>query len=279
MVNYEFIKGVSFIDKKHRIVGFYISTLVFTFILGGIGQVLCGSFFDKEYHTILSLLMIQMAPTLGVIFISLWSKDKNCFKNMNWCSNKDVKDGLWLVLSFMIPVAIVTIASLIISAYGTTYIPNPYPVNLLVMIVLASVFGCIGEEIGWRGFMQPLFNRRYSIFNSGVFTGVLWGIWHFGKLVSHGVLGYLLFIVLITKFSVIMAWIYLKSNGNMICMVMFHLGVNLSSLFLLTEREGILFYTVACIISTLICLVMVFTDKKGFGGKLLQYERTTKNLS
>lgn len=109
------------------------------------------------------------------------------------------------MLSFTIPVAIVGIASVIMSVFGKTYIPNSYSVKLLIMTVLGTLIGCIGEEIGWRGFMQPSFNRKYSLFSSAVFTGVLWGAWHFGKLVSCGVLAYLLFILLVTEFSVIMA--------------------------------------------------------------------------
>ncbi len=109
------------------------------------------------------------------------------------------------MLSFTIPVAIVGIASVIMSVFGKTYIPNSYSVKLLIMTVLGTLIGCIGEEIGWRGFMQPSFNRKYSLFSSAVFTGVLWGAWHFGILVSCGVLAYLLFILLVTEFSVIMA--------------------------------------------------------------------------
>ncbi|MBW4829011.1 MAG: CPBP family intramembrane metalloprotease [Clostridiaceae bacterium] len=140
------------------------------------------------------------------------------------------------------------------------------------MIVLGALIGCIGEEIGWHGFMQPSFNRKYSLFSSAVFTGILWGAWHFGKLVSYGILGYLLFILLITEFSVMMAWIYSKSNRNMICMALFHLGINISSILLLTGREGIMFYTVACSISTLICLVLLLADREKFSTKLSSCE-------
>ena len=59
-----------------------------------------------------------------------------------------------------------------------------------------------------------------------------------------------------------MAWIYMKSNANMICMVLFHLGVNTACIFLLTGREEIMFYTAACTISALVCLVLVLTNKK-----------------
>ena len=58
----------------------------------------------------------------------------------------------------------------------------------------------------------------------------------------------------------------------MICMVLFHLGVNILSILLLTGREGIIFYTVACTISTLICIVLVLVDRKNFNTKLSSCE-------
>lgn len=258
--------------KKHSVIWFYVFTLIFTIILGGTSQALCVNFIPKQYQTIVSLVLVQMAPTLGTLFVFLWAKDKDCFKNMNWWPIKNITSILWLLLSFIIPVAIVAITSAIMSVYGKPYIPNSYPVKLLTITVLGALIGCIGEEIGWRGFMQPSFNRKHSLFSSAVFTGILWGAWHFGKLTSYGILGYLLFILLITEFSVMMAWIYSKSNRNMICMVLFHLGVNISSILLLTGREGIMFYTVACTISTLICLVLVLVDRKKFSTKLSSCE-------
>lgn len=258
--------------KKHSVLWFYVFALIFTIILGATSQALCINFISKQYQTIVSLVLVQMAPALGTLIVFLWGKDKDCFKNMNWCPTKSMTSMLWLLLSFIIPAVIIAITAAIMSGYGKTYIPNSYPVRLLIMTVLGALIGCIGEEIGWRGFMQPSFNRKYSLFSSAVFTGVLWGAWHFGKLASYGILGYLLFILLTTEFSVMMAWIYSKANRNMICMVLFHLGINISSIFLLTGREGVLFYTVACTISTLICLVLVLADRKKFSTKLSSCE-------
>lgn len=254
--------------KKHSIIWFYIFTLVFTLILGGVSQALCINLIPKDCQTILSLMIIQMAPSLSTIFIVLWVKDGDFFKNMNWWPTKNIISVLWFLLSFIIPLVIIVIASAVMSVYGKAYIPNSYSIKLLIVTAIGTLFGCVGEEIGWRGFMQPSFNRKYPLFSSATFTGILWGIWHFGKIASFGILGYLLFILLITEFSVIMAWIYSKSNRNMICMVAFHFGVNISSLLLLTGREGIMFYTVAIAVSTPVCLMLVLADRKKFNTKL-----------
>jgi membrane protease YdiL (CAAX protease family) len=258
--------------KKHSIIWFYVFTFIFTIILGGTAQALSVSFIPKQYQIIFSLVLAEMAPILGTLLVCLGMKDWSCWKNINWNPFKNAKGVLWLLLSFIIPSIVVAGAAAILSALGKAYISNGYSGKLVIVTIIGLLIGSIGEEIGWRGFMLPSFNRKYSLLNSAVFTGILWGAWHFFKLAAYGILGYLLFILLITEFSLMMAWIYSKSNRNMICMVLFHLGVNASSMLLLTGREGIMFYTAACIISTLICLVIVLADRKKFGVKLSSYE-------
>lgn len=259
--------------KKHSILWFYIFTFIFTIILGGTAQALNASFIPKQYQTIFSLVLAEMAPALGTIFVCLGMKDWSCWKNMNWNPFKNVKGILWLLLSFMIPAIVVASSSAILSVLGKAYVSNVYSSRLIIVTIIGLLIGSIGEEIGWRGFMLPSFNRKYSLFSSAVFTGILWGAWHFFKLAAYGIMGYLLFILLISEFTLMMAWIYSRTNRNMLCMVLFHLGVNTSSLFLLTGREGIMFYSVACIISTLICLVIVLADRKKFSVKLSSSER------
>jgi|JMBW01.1.fsa_nt_gb RsiW-degrading membrane proteinase PrsW (M82 family) len=70
--------------RKHSVIWFYVFTLIFTIILGGTSQALCVNFVSKQYQTIVSLVLVQMAPTLGTILVLLWTKDKDCYKNMNW---------------------------------------------------------------------------------------------------------------------------------------------------------------------------------------------------
>jgi len=162
----------------------------------------------------------------------------------------------------MIPTIIILSASTIMSLFGKPYITHGYSNEFIIIAIFLLFVGSIGEEIGWRGFMLPSFNKKYSLIISSIFTGVLWGAWHIGKLSAYGIIGYLLFIILIIEFSVIMAWIYSRSNKNIMNMVFFHLGINVSSIIILTNREGIMFYLVASTISALLCLTLIFVDRK-----------------
>lgn len=72
------------------------------------------------------------------------------------------------------------------SAIGTA-VPNDSALRMLLIvqiltaIVLAPILNfipCLGEELGWRGYLLPNLCKKYSPLTSTLLTGVIWGIWH-----------------------------------------------------------------------------------------------------
>ncbi|MFC4334481.1 CPBP family intramembrane glutamic endopeptidase [Salininema proteolyticum] len=47
-----------------------------------------------------------------------------------------------------------------------------------VAFLALQLIGATGEEIGWRGFMQPLLETRMGRFAAASATGVVWAAWH-----------------------------------------------------------------------------------------------------
>ena len=63
--------------------------------------------------------------------------------------------------------------------------PQSFPffaLNLLLSVSLGSMVtalvGGIGEELGWRGFLQPVLERRFGRFLATVLVGLVWAFWH-----------------------------------------------------------------------------------------------------
>ncbi len=57
-----------------------------------------------------------------------------------------------------------------------------FALNLSLSITLGAVvvalIGGIGEEIGWRGFLQPAMEQRFGAFRGTLLVGAIWSYWH-----------------------------------------------------------------------------------------------------
>jgi len=104
------------------------------------------------------------------------------------------------------------------------------------LIAAAQLIGACGEELGWRSFLQPHLQQRYSPLISALIVGILWGTWHVMYL-SDGPLFFALFLVLTIAFSVIMAELT-RGVSSLPVAGAFHWLINLATLLLLNFANG-----------------------------------------
>jgi membrane protease YdiL (CAAX protease family) len=108
-------------------------------------------------------------------------------------------------------------------------------VNLVLLIVPFFLFDAIanGEEIGWRGYVLPRLQSRYSALASSLIVGVIWGFWHLPKFLSHwdGV-EFLFFMVSIVARSVLYTWLFNNTNGSLLMTTLFHASGNTAGILL-----------------------------------------------
>ena len=50
--------------------------------------------------------------------------------------------------------------------------------SLAMGFLWTSIQGPTGEQSGWRGFLQPHMEKRFSVVKTSVIVGVIWGFWH-----------------------------------------------------------------------------------------------------
>ncbi|MCD0442885.1 CPBP family intramembrane metalloprotease [Glycomyces sp. A-F 0318] len=72
-----------------------------------------------------------------------------------------------------------------------------------VLYLVLQLVGATGEEIGWRGLMQPLFETRMGRFAASVVTGVVWALWHV-QIFTAGLLVAASFLVSTIAFAVLL---------------------------------------------------------------------------
>lgn len=59
---------------------------------------------------------------------------------------------------------------------GAAYVPQVIAAVLVAPFV--NMFFAMGEELGWRGYLQPRLARALGAKPAAVVVGVIWGVWH-----------------------------------------------------------------------------------------------------
>ncbi|MCG2462721.1 CPBP family intramembrane metalloprotease [Flavobacteriaceae bacterium F89] len=96
--------------------------------------------------------------------------------------------------------------------------------------------GPLGEELGWRGFLLPEFQKRFSSLKSAILIGIIWFVWHiplfrapFGTLVSGeaiSILPVIIYFMMLICLSIIITWLVNNSRGSVLIAILFHLSTN-----------------------------------------------------
>ena len=90
------------------------------------------------------------------------------------------------------------------------------------------VFFGFGEEIGWRGFLQPQLERRYPLVTAANVVAIVWAGWHlplFGITPSYRAMpaiGFIGFAASIWVASWIFAWLLRLGRGSVLVVATFH---------------------------------------------------------
>lgn len=140
-----------------------------------------GIFAYKKY--VATVLDIAVGVFSLIAFFKIISDKGKYFKEINMTFKKNMTVVVIMALIFIV----LKLIGFGISA-GISGISNKELKNLITAIValpISLVFGVIfsfimffGEELGWRGYLQPrlqiLFGKKLGV----VLLGVIWGIWH-----------------------------------------------------------------------------------------------------
>lgn len=105
----------------------------------------------------------------------------------------------------------------------------------LFPLLLARHFGLgggLGEELGWRGFLQSALERRRGVVSASLAIGLIWGLWHAPAFLlptegrSGGVATLALFTVLCTAYSLIFARVLHGARDSVLVGALLHASVN-----------------------------------------------------
>lgn len=241
--------------RKHYLKSFYIITLIFSFLLLILHFIfqLVGKY---------SLSFTQLSPALAVVFISMILKDKLIIQDIKKHFLIDKNFVKWLITAMAIPSICIIVSSFIITYYKIEYVPWKGNLSFYILSFVAILVGCAAEEIGWRGFLLPNLQKKHTPFISSIIVGLLWGIWHLNF--TGGILGFILYTVTIIEMSILMTWLYNKSNGNLLLMTIWHLVFNLASHIFLWDRFNLQLFIIQGIVFGIMCLLILIIERNTY---------------
>lgn len=141
---------------------------------------------------------------------------------------------LFAVVYFASVRVTVAIAHRVISGEWPAFDQTPWLVVLIAVAVSTPVQA--GEEIGWRGYLLSRLSSRIGLPWASIIVGIIWGSWHLPFFLIAGTdksgQSFPLYVSSVTALSVAMAWLYWRTRGNLLLMMLMHSAVNNANLVL-----------------------------------------------
>jgi membrane protease YdiL (CAAX protease family) len=229
-----------------------------------------------DYDILAQDITLTAPIVIGAIFASLvggWVISSAVSRNAD--VNSRMKSILpwrlppgWTILGILFYPAMILVAWVLASLAGMDLeypglwgspVLDILPLYLLSFALVALSQGGL-EEPGWRGFLQPELQKRYSPLVAALIVSVFWSLWHLplylngfypGDLVG-GMLGGFIFRILL---SIFLAWFYNRSGGNLFLMIFLHTSFNLMVNFLPTSDLGL------TVLWLVVVIAVTFKDK------------------
>lgn len=135
--------------------------------------------------------------------------------------------GLWLA-TLAIPAGALAAAAVIGMPFGVSMQPAPIAWHdLLDRFLVALLFVALGEEPAWRGFLQPMLQRRMNAVRASLCVAVVWAIWHAPLMGSEFAWAVVpAFLVSVVAAAFVLAWLFNASQGSVLLPMIMHATVN-----------------------------------------------------
>lgn len=175
-------------------------------------------------------------PTLSALLTTWLIYGREGLREL-WKRVRIGRVGRWWLALLVIP-AVTALTPVLRWAAG-------YPVNVDTMLQLLGPGIALGliaglmEEFGWRGFLLPHLLKRYSPLTATLLLGLIWGgLWHgygdYFALGGRGLVSWILIIllgpILLTAWSVIITWVYERTQGSLLIAYLMHASLSSSAL-------------------------------------------------
>lgn len=152
-----------------------------------------------------ALSLVQFGPALGALVTWLMFRKSVGPLLPEAVSSRRVGLNVAAVVTACVVLWLLTTVAAVVS--GTEMV-GPVAVGGVpfVVFVVLQLVGATGEEIGWRGLLQPMLESRMARFAAISLTGATWALWHVQAFVA-GVVPAVCFFVAVMSFAIVLGYL------------------------------------------------------------------------
>ena len=139
---------------------------------------------------------------------------------------------VWYLAAVAIPLAVTALSTMAAIGFNDASLPGRWfsPVFGSGFLVFFLIHDGLGEEIGWRGFALPRLQARLGPVGASIALGCIWALWHLPLFFIEGSFQYgdsiLMYMYLLTCWSVVMTLLVNKARGSVLVAILFHETAN-----------------------------------------------------
>ena len=176
----------------------------------------------------------------------------------------------WYIIIIILGIALCGLSLLIFNWITGQSIKPDQPYNFVFYFILILPLSAFWEEIGWRGFLLPILQEKYTAIKSSLIIGFVWGLWHLPIYLAINPYGdktiifFLMMFIACFALSMIATYLYNSTKGSLLSCILFHNAINTSAAYFYGNIKGEeLRPLLIWIFSLIISAVLIFFKTKG----------------
>jgi hypothetical protein len=210
------------IEMFKKICHYLILTFAITYLFWGFDIVLSGlGLYEHPAYNVglIFYIIAACAPAIAVFII--WQKETD---------KKGIRYFLKTVLRFHhLVIEISLLAVFLLIRFGIPFLFGDVRITgswcqVVVFIPIMFLFGGF-EEVGWRGYLQPLLEKRFGFIIATLINWAIWGVWHIPLCFIKGTYqysgSYLWFAISLLGSAFSLALLH-RFNGSIMPCILFH---------------------------------------------------------
>jgi uncharacterized protein len=162
---------------------------------------------------------------------------------------------IWYAAALGIPFAVAAVARLVLTVSGNA----PEGIGSITAVEMVIFVLVIGEEIGWRSFLQPRLRRRLNLAVAGLVVGVIWTLWHLPIYLApeQGLTAFAGFAAWVIPLAVVMGVVAEQTRFSAIVATVMHGAANIATPILLPGVDRTVWLLLGGAIYAVVAVVMV----------------------